>query len=274
MQNNYLRGNCFLEEREVKNSIGSILQQWRKQRRYSQLQLSLELGISSKHVSFIETGRSIPSREMILKIGAFLLLPKREVNRGLHAAGYAPVYAELPAEHEELRPVFVAINQMIENHMPYPALVLNQFWDVVKVNSSAKKILFELGYSGYDNLIEALIDDEPKRSKIINWHESVHSILARLRQEIGMMGGSDRLEGLEARLSARLPASSNMIDMSEKQVVPSTKFRVAGGELSLFSIISQLSTIQDVTVSELKVELMFPVNETTEAYFRADSPQT
>ncbi|VAW87385.1 hypothetical protein MNBD_GAMMA18-63 [hydrothermal vent metagenome] len=268
MQNNYLRGNCFLEEREVKNSIGSILQQWRKQRRYSQLQLSLELGVSSKHVSFIETGRSMPSREMILKIGAFLLLPKREINRGLHAAGYAPVYTELPAEHGELKPVFAAIDQMIESHMPYPALVLNQFWDVVKVNGSAKKILFELGYSDHENLIEALIDDEPKTSKIINWHESVLSILARLRQEIGMMGGSDRLEELEMRLSARLPVNSNLINMSEKQVIPSTKFRVAEDELSLFSIISQLSTIQDVTVSELKVELMFPVDEATKAYFR------
>ena len=252
----------------MQNSIGSILQQWRKQRRYSQLQLSLELGISSKHVSFIETGRSMPSREMILKIGAFLLLPKREINRGLHAAGYAPVYTDLPTEYEGLKPVFAAIDHMIESHMPYPALVLNQFWDVVKVNGSAKKILFELGYSGHENLIEALIDDDPKTSKIINWHESVLSVLSRLRQEIGIMGGSDRLEELETRLSVRLPANNNVINMSEKQLIPSTKFRVADSELSFFSIISQLSTIQDVTVSELKVELMFPADEITEAYFR------
>lgn len=251
----------------MKNSIGYVLQQWRKQRRYSQLQLSLELGISSKHVSFIETGRSTPSREMILKIGEFLFLPKREINRGLHSAGYAPVYTELSSEHEDLKPVFSAIDQMVENHMPYPALVLNQFWDVVKVNTSAKNILTELGYSGYINLIEALINDDPKKSKVTNWHESVLSVLSRLRQEISMMGGSDRLEELEESLVARLTETDCLIDTAEREVIPSTKFRVAGIELSFFSIISQLSTIQDVTVSELKVELMFPLDETTKNFY-------
>ncbi len=252
----------------MKNSIGNILQQWRKQKRYSQLQLSLELGISSKHVSFMETGRSIPSREMVLKIGEFLFLPKREINRGLHFAGYAPVYAELPSAHEGLKPVFSAIDKMIENHMPYPALVLNQFWDVVKTNFAARNILFELGYSGHENLLEALINDDPKTSKIINWSQSVSSVLARLRQEINSMGGSDRLEGLEQKLSARLLFMNDITSIDERQVISSTRFRMVGGELSFFSIISQLSTIQDVTVSELKVELMFPTDETTKQFCR------
>jgi len=251
----------------MKSSIGYVLQQWRKQRRYSQLQLSLELGISSKHVSFIETGRSVPSREMILRIGEFLVLPKREINRGLYSAGYAPVYTELPFDHDELKPVFSAIDQMIENHMPYPALVMNQFWDVVKVNDSAQIILYELGYSGQGNLVEALVNDDPKTSKIINWHESVLSVLVRLRQEISMLGGSRRLEELEESLSACLSPNHDVINIGDKQVISPTKLRVDGSELSFFSIISQLSTIQDVTVSELKVELMFPSDEKTKEYY-------
>jgi transcriptional regulator with XRE-family HTH domain len=151
----------------MNNSFGSICREWRKQRRYSQLHLALELDISSKHISFIETGRSIPSREMILKIGAYLFIPKGEINRGLYSAGYAPVYTDLPYEHEDLKHVVSAIDQMLINHMPYPAIVLNQYWDVVKANESAQKLLAGLGFSGQKNLIEAIIDDDPEKSKII-----------------------------------------------------------------------------------------------------------
>ncbi len=253
----------------MSSSIGCFLRQWRKQRRYSQLQLSLELGISSKHISFIETGRSAPSREMILKIAEFLFLPKREINRGLYLAGYSPVYRDLPVEHENLKPVFFAIDKMIENHMPYPALVLDQNWGVVKANESASYLLSELGYSGYKNLIEALAFDNPRTSKIINWGEVVSSVLLRLRYEISMSGGSSRLEELEKNLSLRLTQDVDTISFGEKQVVPPTKIRIGREELSFFSIISQLSTIQDVTVNEFRVELMFPVDEATKEFYLA-----
>jgi len=251
----------------MNTSIGCFLKQWRKKRRYSQLQLSLELGISSKHISFIETGRSTPSREMVLKIGEFLFLPKREINRGLYLAGYAPVYTDLPVDHENLKPVFFAIDKMIENHMPYPALVLNQYWDVVKANESANNLLFELGYSSHKNLIEALILDDPNTSKIVNWHEAAVAVLTRLRFEISILGGSNRLEELEKELSSCLPQEKNTINFSEKQVIQSTKFRISGKELSFFSIISQLSTIQDVSVNEFRVELMFPTNKMTKEFY-------
>ena len=254
----------------MNDSVGFILRKWRKQRRYSQLQMSLELEISSKHVSFIETGRSIPSREMILKIGEFLFLPKREINRGLYSAGYAPVYTELSFGHENLKPVFSAIDQMIVNHMPYPAIVLNQNWDLVKANDSAKKLLCDLGYAGHENLVEALIYDNPKTSKIVNWHESALVVLMRLRHEINVLGGSRRLEELEENLTARLTPDDEVINVDENQPVLSTKFKVAGRVLSFFSIISQLSTIQDVTVGEFKVELMFPSDEITKEFYRGN----
>lgn len=251
----------------MSHSIGFMLQQWRKKRRYSQLQLSVELGISSKHVSFIETGRSIPSKEMILRIGEFLFLPKREINKGLYLAGYAPVYTDLPVEHEDLKPVLFAVEKMIENHMPYPALVLNQTWDIVKVNNSAKELLSELGYSNHKNLIEALIFDDPKRSKIVNWQDAALSVLERLRNEISISGGSRRLAELEKKLSARVTQDFDVMNTDEKKAIVSTTFRVNGGELAFFSIISQLGTIQDVTISEFKVELMFPADEATKKYY-------
>ncbi len=251
----------------MSHSVGCFLKQWRKKRRYSQLQLSLELGISSKHVSFIETGRSIPSKEMILKIGNFLFLPKREINRGLYLAGYAPVYSDLPIEHKDLKPVFSAVAKMIENHMPYPALVLNNNWDVLQVNASAKTLLIEAGYSNHKNLIEALTADNPETSKILNWHETASAVLARLRLEISTSGGSSRLEELEKQLSSRLLQETDAMSDIEEKIIQSTRFSISGEALSFFSIVSQLSTIQDVTVNELKVELMFPVDEVTKNFY-------
>ncbi|HEB92029.1 MAG TPA: helix-turn-helix domain-containing protein [Gammaproteobacteria bacterium] len=252
----------------MSHSIGSILRKWRKQRRYSQLQLALDLGISSKHISFLETGRSIPSRKMILKIGTFLYLSKREINRGLYLAGYAPVYAEFPTGHKNLEPVLSAIDQMILNHMPYPAIVLNQDWDVVTVNDSAKKLLFEVGYSEHQNLVEAIISDDPETSKIINWQESVSVLLVRLRNEINMLGGSDRLEELEEKLTSHLPGDDEITDIDENKAVLSTKFQLADCVLSFFSVIAHLGAVQDVTVSEYKVELMFPSDDETREFYK------
>lgn len=258
----------------MKNSFANILPEWRKQRRYSQLQLALELDVSSKHLSFIETGRSQASRDMILKIGTFLSLPKREINRGLYSAGYAPAYSELPYEHEDLKQVFSAIDQMLSNHMPYPAIVLNRYWDVVKVNESAQQLLSALGFTAYKNLVEAIIADDPVTSKILNWHESALTILVRLRHEISMLGGSKRLEELEKSLTLRLAPVDNVLNIESQQAVLSTKLQMPDATLSFFSIIAQLSTVQDVTVSEFKVELMFPTDKETEAYYKKSQPKS
>ncbi|MGH1541741.1 MAG: helix-turn-helix domain-containing protein [Arenicella sp.] len=251
----------------MKNSFGSLCREWRKLRRYSQLQLALELDISSKHISFIETGRSLPSREMILKIGLFLCLPKREINRGLYSAGYAPVYAELSYESDDLKYVFGAIEQMLLNHEPYPAIVLNQNWDVVTVNNPAQKLLEHLGFAEHHNLVEAIIADKPATSNILNWHESALTVLVRLRYEISMLGGSKRLEELERRLASCLRPQDDILNIDSSQSVLSIQLQMEQDTLSFFSMIAQLGTVQDVNVSEFKVELMFPADSTTKHYY-------
>lgn len=253
----------------MNNQFGNTLRKWRKQRRYSQLQLAVDIDVSSKHISFLETGRSKPSREMILKIGNFLFLPKREINSGLLAAGFSPVYAELPNNDAELEPVTTAIQQMLENHMPYPAIVLNQNWDVVNANKSAADLMSKIGFSSSTNLIQAIIDDDPKTSKIINWRESALAILSRLRYEISFIGGSDTLESLERELSEHIAATCDELSEAQpEKLILSTQFQLTDSVLSFFSIIAQLGTVQDVTVSELKVELMFPTDDATKTYYQ------
>ncbi|MCF6299889.1 MAG: helix-turn-helix transcriptional regulator [Proteobacteria bacterium] len=247
----------------MSSTFANILHRWRKHRRYSQLQLALELGISSKHISFLETGRSAPSQQMILKIGLFLLLPKGEINHALNAAGYAPAYTEQMSSHTDLKPVFSAINQMLNNHMPYPAIVLNQHWDLVNANDAAKQLLHDMGFSKHSNLIEALIDDDVTNSKIINWHESIAQLLLRLRSEICLLGGYDKLIGLEKKLSEKITAEHERKVIEAKHSVLTTQIGLHGKVFSFFSIIANLGTVQDVAVSEFRIELMFPANDET-----------
>ncbi len=183
-------------------------------------------------------------------------------------AGYAPAYAEFPAGHKDLEPVLKAIDQMILNHMPYPAIVLNQDWDLVAVNDSARKLLSEVGYSEHKNLVEAIISDDPETSKIINWQESASVLLVRLRNEISMLGGSDRLEKLEEKLASHLSGGGEIVDIDESKAVLSTRFQLADCVLSFFSVIAQLGAVQDVTVGEYKVELMFPSDDETREFYK------
>jgi len=248
--------------------FGKLLAQWRKHRRYSQLQLAVELDISSKHISFLETGRSIPSRDMLLKIASFLILPKREINQWLYAAGYAPIYQELSEGDESLKLVYSAIDQMLTNHMPYPAIVMNQNWDLVQANDSAKKLMHDLGFSNHQNILEALIKDSPDTSKIINWHETASVVLTRLRHEMSLLGGSERLNELESRLAKCFSPKQEKITSDTNQAALCMNLNMGENRLSFFSIIAQLGAIQDVAVSEFKVELMFPSDEETKAYYQ------
>jgi len=176
---------------------------------------------------------------MILKICEFLLVPKGEINRALNIAGYASVYAELSSSSKSLEPVFEAIDHMIESHMPYPALVLNQYWDVVNTNDSAKMLLQSLGYLEHTNLVEALMSDNPETSKISNWHETLASVGARLRQEISLLGSPQRLQELEKKLSDCLQSSACNYGSATKEIVISTKIKLNGKALSFFSIMNR-----------------------------------
>ena len=251
----------------MNKSFGSLLRFWRKYRRYSQLQLAVELDVSSKHISFLETGRSSPSKEMLLKLANFLFLPKREINQWLYAAGYAPVYHELSEGDESLKLVYSAINHMLANHMPYPALVMNQDWDILQANDSAKSLMIDMGFSNHSNVLEALIDDKPETSKIINWHETASVVLTRLRHEISLIGGSKKLNDLEQRLAEAVNSDQDIFTPEANQVALCMELDIGGNRLSFFSIISQLGAIQDVAVSEFKIELMFPADDETKGYF-------
>ncbi len=252
----------------MKIQIGNILRCWRKRYRYSQLQLATELGVSSKHISFIETGRSRPSRQMLLNIALFLNVAKSEINRALITAGFAPAYHKLNIEDEKLKPVLSAFNQMLENHMPYPAIVLNQSWDLVQVNRAAVELLTQVGFVGESNFLQALINDDESDTSIINWQESMAQVLIRLRNEICTLGGHEQLENYEKQLSKKVNDKTILDVFQSNDTVLTTQIKIKEDRYSLFSIIANLGSVQDVVISEFKIELMFPADEATKEYFR------
>jgi len=252
----------------MKNSFGNILNNWRKQQRYSQLQLSVEIDVSSKHISFLETGRSSPSRQMIIKLGTFLNVTKNEINNALLIAGFAPVFSNSDRPEIDLKPVFNAMDLMLNNHMPYPALVLNKDWDIVNANQSAMEIMAEIGFTNHTNFIQALIDDEPKQSKIINWNYTVAHLLLRLKNEAAMYGSTNKLEQLQKKLADKISSKDELQALDNQQSVLATEINLKGETFSFFSIIANLGAVQDVTIGDYKVELMFPNDNKTTAFFK------
>ncbi|TDO97340.1 helix-turn-helix domain-containing protein [Marinomonas balearica] len=252
----------------MNDSYGVILKNWRKQRRYSQLQLSVESGISSRHLSFLETGRSMPSKDTVIKLGNFLKIPKREINRMLSVSGYAPVFqdSEHPSNTVDMSPVLFAMDTLLANHMPLPALVLNRDWDVVKANPAAINIMTKLGFANTPNLIESFILDDPNRSSVINWGETASVLLSRITYEIDLAGGSERLIQLKNALSEKLQRDNLSQEIDYNQAALSTTFQLDNHRLTYFSLVTQMGAVLDTTTSEYKVELMFPSNEETKHF--------
>lgn len=257
-----------MEKLPSKNlAFGEILSAWRKRRRFSQLGFGLSVDVSSRHLSFLETGRASPSREMVLKLAGRLEMPMGEVNRALLAAGFAPAYVERSDNDQDLLPLKRAMKKLLENHMPYPALCLDSEWNLADMNPAAMKLLGDAGFGGSNNLLQVLAEQPKKSSAIINWDETIGMALERVRVELDAIGGNVRLEELEKKLTERFVKDGSDLDFDRSQAVIPTKFNIKGKIISIFSTIAQFGTVQDLALGDLKVELMFPLDKVCEEYF-------
>ena len=246
------------------NSAGYIIQYWRKQRRFSQLTLALNAGLSSRHLSFIETDRSTPSREMIFKLHHILELPKSVLNTLLCSAGHLPHFQSLPQSDEQLKPIYTAIEKMLSNHMPYPAFVLDKHWNIIRANEAMNQLMNALNLQAHKNMIEGLTCTQFDHSQILNYDEVLTQCLHRIRSEISFRGEDERLQRLETKLLHALPKDLNL---EVAHTVLNTHFYIRGQSLKLFSIIAELGAVQEIAVGEFKIELMFPLDKKTENFF-------
>ncbi|MFN0089549.1 MAG: helix-turn-helix domain-containing protein, partial [Acidimicrobiales bacterium] len=251
----------------VRTGVGELLREWRQRRRLSQLELASEAEVSSRHLSFVETGRSKPSRELVLYLAEHLEAPLRERNALLLAAGYAPVYRERSLEDEEMGPVRDALDRVLSGHEPYPAVIVNRRWDLVAANAAALR-LFTPGVAAH--LIEPPINayrlglhPEGLAPRVRNMGEYSHHLLTRLQRE-ALVSGDPGLQDLLAEvrgypdLTQPSPIGAGPAQML---FLPMELTTVDGEELSFFSTISTFGTALDVTVAELSIEAFFPADD-------------
>ena len=248
-------------------AFGDILREWRGMRRFSQLELSLQAEISARHVSFLESGRAKPSRAMVVKLADALQMPKETANKAMHAAGFAPVFPQLPVEDAALEPVRTAVSLMLANHDPLPGVAIDRSWDIIGANNAALSLFGAIGITGVGNMMDALVA-AAESDAIVNWEETALLALARLRAEIIQYGGDHRLERYASQIAnhPRL-AEADLDTVDFGQAVIPTVFNLGGRTLSLFSTIAHFGTVQEVAASDIRIEMMFPADAQSREYF-------
>jgi transcriptional regulator with XRE-family HTH domain len=256
---------------ETAPAFGQLLSQWRRLRGKSQLDLAVQAAVSPRHVSFVETGRSKPSREMVLTLATALQIPLRERNTLLLAAGYAPVYRETRLDAPELEPALRALDLILKHQEPYPAVVLDAQWDVLRANDAAMaflaRLLGEAKPERRPNVLRFMFDERYLKPYIENWDQVAGNLVQRAHHEA--VGGTpnDALKRVLREIIAYpgVPERFGSID-PDVALMPFVPISFKKGNLAVryFSLITTLGTPQDVTLQELRVECFFPADAETE----------
>ena len=262
-------------------AFGSLLKAWRSARRYSQLDLASETQVSQRHLSFLESGRANPSRDMVLHLAQVLHVPLRERNDLLIAAGFAPLYPERPLGDDGMTAIRQALETTLRHHEPFPALVVDRQWNVVMHNAAIGRLIGLLGPparvwkavdpSGKRNLMRLTLHPQGLQPLVVDWPQTAGLLLARLQAELQANPANAGLRALLAELLALpgMPARAQADTAPPMQVpVLSLKLRQGKATLELFSMVCTFGTALDLTADELRLELMFPSDEPTAKFLR------
>ena len=259
------------------SDVGRLLQQWRKSRRLSQLALAAEAAVSIRHLCFIETGRASPSRTMVLKLAEALDVPLRERNTLLLAAGFAPAYRESPLDAPALAAVRGALDAMLAQQEPYPAVVMDRDWDIRFANAAATRFFdfLQAGHAasppGPANVLRTMFHPDGVRRYVTNWPDVAEALIRRVRREsIGGVTDERARRILEEVLAyPDVPGWLATIDATAPllPIVP-VSFGRDGRRFDFFSTVTTLGTPQDVTLQELGIECFFPAADATTAAAR------
>ena len=255
--------------------VGSLLRTWRGRRRLTQLELALDAGISARHLSFVETGRSKPGRTMLLRVTERLAIPYRERNEILLAAGYAPAFPQRSFEDPALSPVRDALDRILAAHEPYPAIVFDRGWNLVAANTAASAMVERADVD--PALLEPPINVlrlglhprglAPYIANLAHWRTH---FLSRLAQQIAITGDSE-LSALLLEVSEYPSGDGEAAAQREIEATdvlgPVRMHAPDGGEWSFFGMFASFDTPFEVTTSELAVELLFPADQITQRAF-------
>lgn len=259
--------------------FGHLLRDCRRAKKLSQLDLAVDAEVSQRHLSFLESGRAQPSREMVLQLARALDLPLRERNRLLTSAGFAGIYPQRKLEAADMQPVRSALELLLRHHEPYPAIVVDRAWNLFMQNAVIPKLFGVLG--DLDAVWRRVCGDGPRNIFKLMFHpEGLQPYIANLPEIAGPMLARTAREGLEHPAVAELldevlrypgiPARWRSIDLHASQPLPvlPTELRLGGVSLRLFSMLTTFGTPQDVTTDELRVESFFPADAQSEQILR------
>ncbi|NUL16971.1 helix-turn-helix transcriptional regulator [Agrobacterium tumefaciens] len=246
--------------------VGQVLKEWRARRRLSQLNLAIEAEISARHLSFVESGRSSPSRDMLAKLAEQLSMPTRAANRLMLAAGYAPIHSERPMEAPDMAAARQAVETVVHGHMPFPALAVDRHWNVVLANGAITSLLADVSEELLRPPLNALrlsLHPQGLSSRIVNLAEWRHHLLERLRRQVEETG-DEVLSRLHAELAAYPAPKASPHAGADPLAIPlQLRDPSSGTILSFISTTTVFGTATDVTLSELVLECFYPADAAT-----------
>lgn len=259
-------------------SFAAMLKDWRRTSGVSQLELAMRCGSSQKHISFLESGRSNPSRVMIFALSEALSIPMRERNDLMLAAGFAPSFKERPLDDPELASVRTAIHHILSAHMPYPAVVFDWRHDIIEANPAAWTLMmFLFGVSRPEdmpdfssNLLRGMLHPDGYRSSIVNWDQTASTLLRRLRSELLAAGNPE--EGLAfldelASYPGAPQGWRQCRDVEWQKPMLTVKVGRQDTAFSLFTTLTSLGAPFDVRLQEIRIETFFPADDGAKAFF-------
>jgi transcriptional regulator with XRE-family HTH domain len=258
------------EPPQTRPQAGDLLREWRQRRRLSQLDLASQANVSSRHLSFVETGRSRPTSEMILHLAEHLDVPLRDRNSLLLAGGYAPKYQERGLAEPELKAGQAALRRVLKGQEPYPAVVVNRWWELVEANAGIALFTRDVKPDLLEppvNVLRLSLHPEGMAPRIVNLPQWRAHLLARLHRQAEATGDT-RLSQLHGEL-AGYPGGEGQRPPATDVVVP-LRYRSDSSILSFLSITAVVGTPLDITVEELAIEFFYPADETTAAALAAD----
>ena len=248
--------------------FGVLMRQCRQRRRLSQLDLAIEANVSSRHVSFIETGRSAPSRAMVVRLAEVLEVPLRERNQLLLAAGMAPLYAERSLDDREMAAVKEGVEQVLSAYDPFPCLAVNRTWDIVAANIAATELIS--GVADHllrePNALRASLHPDGLAPRIRNLAQWRHHVIGRLRREVAVTG-SNALAELLAEVEA-YPGGDEETHVLGGVAIPLELHGPDGSVLTFLNTITTFGTALELTASELRIEAFLPADAATAAALR------
>ena len=255
-------------------AAGRVLRHWRSVRRISQMDLAMQAGISPRHLSFVETGRSSPSRSVILQLAGALDLSLRDTNNLLEAAGYARVYGERNLSAPEMAQMRSVVEFVLAKHEPYGAIAMDKHWNVILANGAHYRILDQL-LGDHDlpehvtsNMLRLVMHPEALRPRIVNWEEVALVVRERLRREtVGTQDAELRhiLSEVEMYPGVSALAAKTTDEPIADLLIP-VHVRLRGVDLRFLSAVTTVGAPQDITLQELRIETFFPADEQTEAF--------